>query len=398
MLRRMSHRELQNCEILFPKNENQARAILVMGATGHVGYGKLCQLAMVLSTPNGSQVPLIALDPSSHLPDLPARLERALAKRLEGPTLQQRLANITYIQGTAKDLSASTSIGWALEAIPESLELKTRAYQELFSHLASAPILSSTTSAYTTQALFSQLEHKERCSVLHPFFPHHKNKLWELVTENAVTSASTLDQLRAMLDTLGFSRIEVADVPAFAADRVFCGLMLEAVRLVEDLGCTPAQVDHASNALFGTTPFKVHNMIPGSNRLSRHCVTLCHQELASSLFASPELWEPYCEDPTKQWPYDESKACDAETQKIIQQRLQGMLACLCAYLLEHKVTTPDNIDLLCTQALGFRIGACAHFKSLGPKESKAILSSFINHQKITLPDQVAPVTGLDTLF
>lgn len=398
MLRRMSLRGLQNCEILFPKDHDQAKAILIMGATGQVGYGKLCQLASILSSPQACQVPLIALDPSSTLPELPARLAKALSKTLDPSAVSKRIDNITWVQGTAQALCPDLQIGWALEAIPESLELKSAAYQELFATLHEPPILSSTTSAYTTQALFGSLEHKERCSVLHPFFPHHKNKLWELVTDGAVTARSTLEQLRSMLDTLGYTRVEVADVPAFAADRIFCGLMLEAVRLVDELGCTPAQVDSVSDALFGTTPFKVHNMIPGANQLSRHCVSLCHQALPSSLFASPKLWEPYCADPKLQWPYEEPSPLAAEQRDLIQQRLQGMLACLCAYLLEHRVVSSENIDRLCTQALGFRIGACAHFKSLGQQQSTELLSSFLDDQQVTLPSQVAPAQGLKALF
>ena len=77
---------------------------------------------------------------------------------------------------------------------------------------------------------------------MHPFFPHLTNKLWEVPTRGAVTGKSELKTIRKMLGKLGMNLVETADVPSFAADRLFCGMMLEAVRIHADLGLAPAQV------------------------------------------------------------------------------------------------------------------------------------------------------------
>ena len=136
--------------------------------------------------------------------------------------------------------------------------------------------------------LFADLPGAERCGVMHPFFPHLTNKLWEVPTKGAVTGANELKIVRKFLAGLGMNLIEVADVPAFAADRLFCGMMLEAVRIHVELGLSPAQVDDVCKRTLGTSPFFVHNLIAGANYLSAHCMELMQGEVDSSLFAIPK--------------------------------------------------------------------------------------------------------------
>lgn len=381
--------------LLFPSTPDKARGILVIGATGHVGFGKLCQLAQRLCVKQ-LEVPLIALDPSPKCKDLSTKVVARLSKTCKPEQIAHLDRILQVIQGTPKDLPPQTRIGWALEAIPEKLELKHQAYQELFSTLVDPPLLSSTTSAYTTKALFSGLPHAKRCSVLHPFFPHHKNPLWEMVSKGAVTAPAHLDELRDLMGDFGFELIEVADVPAFAADRIFCGLMLEAVRTAQELGLPAHGVDLVYADLLGCTPFKVHNMIPGSNALSMHCMQLCAQEHASSLFAIPDSWVPYASDPGLQWPYH-TQSLSPEQAQAVKARAVGMLACICAYLLQHKVVSPTDLDKLCTQALAFRVGPCALFEEMGIPELQQIAQSYLAKGQVSMASTVAPLEALASL-
>lgn len=392
----MTAKGLRQSRVLFPSPQGTAKAIAVLGATGHVGFGKLCQIAEKLARAD-LDIPLWAIDPSPKAKDLAARVETRLSKTLDPEVVRHAGQTLSVIQGTPKDLPPDADIGWVLEAIPENLALKRSAYAELFATLNNPPIISSTTSAYTSRTLFEGLAYPEHGSVLHPFFPHHKNPLWELASKGAVTADTKLCALRELMMAFNFDLVEVADVPAFAADRVFCGLMLEAVRTADDLGASPQLIDRVYQQNLGCTPFLVHNMIPGANGLSIHCMQLCQQEHDSTLFAIPPSWKPFSLEPNKKWPDQAQAGDDAIESEQIEARMIGMLASICSYLLHHKIVSSENLDKLCTRALAFRIGPCALFTQLGITKVQSTARKFLKDCNITLAETVAPLSSLDEL-
>lgn len=397
MLRRMSTATLHPCELLFPSAQSQPRSLVIIGATGQVGFGKLCQLTTRLALAPGPMVPVVALDPSHTILKLQDKLRNRLSKSLNASQVQRVIEAVSLIQGTVQDLPEGLDIGVALEAVPEVLATKRAVHQALLDRQKPPALLASTTSAYTSQTLFGNYALKERCAVLHPFFPHHKNPLWELPCKGAVTSLSMREQIHQLMHQLDLTIIEVADVPAFAADRVFCGLMLHAVRACEELDLSPKQFDKISQELIGCAPFYIHNIIPGANALSMHCIELCHQEHPSTLFEIPKSWRPYRDDPKRTWPVDDLGSPSTELQDAARERILGSLACICAYLLHHDIIQPAHLDQLCTNALGFRQGPCALFRDLGIPHIQAIAQAFITNNKITQDQNVAPLAALSRL-
>ncbi|MEX1361803.1 MAG: enoyl-CoA hydratase-related protein, partial [Nannocystaceae bacterium] len=183
----------------------------------------------------------------------------------------------------------------------------------------------------------------------------------------------------------------VKDVPSFAADRIFCGMMLEAVRIHADLGLSPAQIDDVCKKTLGTSPFLVHNLIPGANYLSAHCMELMSGEVDSTLFAIPDAWQPYVEDPTKQWPYERGQKCPPEQFGAVRDRMLGMLLSLTAYMVKHEVAPVDALNFLCENALAFRTGMPAMVYELGFDKARALVEGFCSSQGISHAEQVAPV-------
>ncbi|MGB1278043.1 MAG: 3-hydroxyacyl-CoA dehydrogenase NAD-binding domain-containing protein, partial [Nannocystaceae bacterium] len=227
----MSQARNKYVDAIFFGNQG-TRALLVAGCCGNVGFGKLGQLARLLVRHG---VPVIALDLSPAVQEIPARLTKAYGSRFKPEQVQAILDNITVVQGTLDDIPSELGIGFVFEAIPERLDLKRSFYSALRARDPEAYIFSAT-SGLTTKKLFGELPQNDRCGVLHPFFPHLTNKLWEFPTKDAVTSAETSKLIGKLLGSLGMNVIRVADVPSFAADRLFCGMMLEAVRTHVDLG------------------------------------------------------------------------------------------------------------------------------------------------------------------
>jgi len=377
--------------IFQPDPNAPPRALLVAGACGNVGYGKLGQLARLLA-PYG--IPAIALDLAPAVHELQDRLAKDLQGRFSEAEIAAVTGNIHIIQGTLADLPAGLPIGLCFEAIPERLDLKRAFYQQLRARDPEAYIFSAT-SGLTTRKLFDGLPGAERCGVLHPFFPHLTNKLWEMPIADALTGAAEVKAIRRLLDRLGMTLIPVRDVAAFAADRYFCGMMLEAVRIHAELGLSPAQVDDVCRQALGTSPFLVHNLIRGANGLSAHCMQLMHEEVPSTLFEVPEVWRPYLADPALQWPYERGQRCPPELFESARARLLGMLFALTAAMVHRQIGELDALNYLAEKALAFREGPPALIQSLGAPAAIQITRAFLQEQQITHADQVAPLSALD---
>jgi len=377
--------------IFQPNDSEPVRALLVAGACGNVGFGKLGQFARLL-VKHG--VPVVALDLSDKVLAVKDKLREAFGERFSAEQVDAILANITVVQGTLDDVPAALRLGFVFEAIPERLDIKQPFYRAIRARDPEAYVFSAT-SGLTTKHLFEGLPGAERSGVMHPFFPHLTNKLWEVPTRGCTTSKDSLKVIRTFLGRLGMNLLETADVPAFAADRIFCGMMLEAVRIHASTELSCAQIDDACRKLLGTSPFYVHNLIPGANYLSAHCMQLLAEEVDSTLYAIPELWKPYTEDPHKKWPYERGQTCPPEGFDLVRKRMLGMLFSLTAYMIEHEVAGPDAINYLCENALAFTMGTPALMAELGVQSSKQIIADFLADQNITKADEVAPVASLD---
>ncbi|MEM6296810.1 MAG: enoyl-CoA hydratase-related protein [Myxococcota bacterium] len=373
--------------VFQPEEDGPVRALVVAGACGNVGFGKLGQFARLLA-PKG--IPVVALDLSDKVQGVKEQLTKAYGGRFDQETVDTILGGITIVQGGIDDLPAELKVGFVFEAIPERLDIKHPFYRAIRARDPEAFIFSAT-SGFPSTMLFEGLEGAERCGVMHPFFPHLTNKLWEVPMKGAVSGKDELKTIKKFLGGLGMNLIPTADVPSFAADRLFCGMMLEAVRIHDDLGLSPAEVDDVCKKTLGTSPFFVHNLIPGANYLSAHCMELMQGEVDSSLFAIPEVWKPYVEDAHKQWPYERGQKCPPEKFEAARNRMLGMLISLTAYMLEHEIATLDAINFLSENALAFREGLPALIQNLGFEQSKTIAANFLAEQKITKADEVAPL-------
>jgi enoyl-CoA hydratase/3-hydroxyacyl-CoA dehydrogenase len=378
--------------VFQPDPSKPVRALVVAGACGNVGFGKLGQFARLLVR---HRIPVVALDPSPAVAEIAPKLAAAFGDRFSADEVAAITSGITIVQGGIADLPADLAIGFVFEAIPERLDLKHGFYEAVHARDPEAFIFSAT-SGFPSQTLFAKLEGKARCGVMHPFFPHLTNKLWEVPTAGATTGKAELATVRALLGGLGMSLIDVADAPAFAADRLFCGMMLEAVRIHADTGLGCAQIDDACKKLLGTSPFFVHNMIPGANYLSAHCMELLAGEVDSSMYAIPDAWQPYIADPRKQWPYERGQTCPPEMLSVVQTRMFGMLFAMVAYMVEHEVAKLPAINFLCENALAFREGVPALVARTGAAAAKEIVGRFVAEQKITNADRVAPLSAFDS--
>ena len=138
------------------------------------------------------------------------------------------------------DLAELAEATVLVEAIAEDVEAKADLYRSL--PATDGTILATTTSSLSVQRLAEASGAPERFAGLHVFNPVPKMKLVELVFP-AEAREDTRSRVRDLCTDLGKTPVEVPDVPGFVVNRLLFPYLFSAVRLVEETGMAPADVD-----------------------------------------------------------------------------------------------------------------------------------------------------------
>jgi 3-hydroxybutyryl-CoA dehydrogenase len=131
---------------------------------------------------------------------------------------------------------------FVVEAVVEDLEIKSRLLVELDSILDPDAILASTTSSLSVEELAHASGRPERFLGLHVFNPVTKMQLIELIFPSAA-SADTRKRALALCEDFEKTPVEVPDTPGFVVNRLLFPYLFSAVRLVEETGMDPRDVD-----------------------------------------------------------------------------------------------------------------------------------------------------------
>jgi 3-hydroxybutyryl-CoA dehydrogenase len=151
------------------------------------------------------------------------------------------LARITFT--TSFDEAAATDL--VIEAVPERIELKIRAFRDLDRLAPPATILASNTSGLPIAALAAATDRPDRVIGWHWASPAPVMKLAEIVV-TAETSAETIAVVTGAATRCGKHPIVVKDNPmqwGFVANRVYFAMIREAQRVVDEGIATRADVD-----------------------------------------------------------------------------------------------------------------------------------------------------------
>ncbi len=163
-----------------------------------------------------------------------ARVEKTLS-RLQAEVDPEHVQIVTDPQ----ELAAATFV---VEAVVEDHDVKARLLAELDAILGPDAILASTTSSLSVQRLAEASGRPERFLGLHVFNPVTKMQLIELIFPSAA-SADTRVRARALCEDFEKTPVEVPDVPGFVVNRLLFPYLFSAVRLTEETGMDPADVD-----------------------------------------------------------------------------------------------------------------------------------------------------------
>ncbi len=335
--------------------------VAVIGA-GTIGP----DIGYYLASGLGCELVLVDVDPDA-LDQAAVRLRSLVDKgvarnKLSADAAERLLGGLT----TTLDYTDIAGCQWVIEAATENLELKREIFKQVEALVDDDAIITSNTSSLPASWLFSHLSRPERTTVTHFFAPAFRNPIVEVVDWEGV-DPTIVDDLRYWFAATDKVPLVTADVICFMLDRIFDNWCNEAAHLLDE--ATPAQIDTVAMEFVHAGPFFVLNLADG-NRIIEETNTLQAQEEGAHyrpapVFAADPRWETV-------GPAEEVDV-DPELRSRIRDRLLGILFSQAVDILDRNLGRPEDLELGCELALGFKAGPLRLMQQMGEKEVERIL-------------------------
>ncbi len=145
---------------------------------------------------------------------------------------------------TTIDLADLADCDLVIEAIVEELEPKRALFAELERVCAPDAILATNTSALSVTEIAGAVERPERVIGMHFFNPAPVLPLVEIV-RTAHTDEDVVDAAYAWAEAAGKQPVRCNDTPGFIVNRVLIPLLNDCVRVLDEAGVAPEDLDKA---------------------------------------------------------------------------------------------------------------------------------------------------------
>lgn len=192
------------------------------------------------------------------------------------PSAVSRERGVTFAREQAErvgDASIAKQIHWseslprrsdakiAIEAVPESFELKRDVFIALAAAVSWDALLATNTSSLAVTDLADCVPHPQRVVGLHFFNPPARMHLVEVV-QTELTGDDALERAFEMVGRIGKQAVLVADTPGFIVNRVARPYYLQALRSLEQGVATAEELDALARAAgFRMGPFELMDLI-----------------------------------------------------------------------------------------------------------------------------------------
>ena len=145
---------------------------------------------------------------------------------------------------TTTELGDLAECDLVIEAIVEDLEAKKGVFRELETVVGPGAVLATNTSALSVTDIARATEQPERVVGMHFFNPAPVLPLVEVV-RTELSSEAAVAAAFALAERLGKEPIRCRDTPGFVVNRVLIPLLNDCVRVLDEAGVTPDDLDKA---------------------------------------------------------------------------------------------------------------------------------------------------------
>lgn len=301
---------------------------------------------------------------------------------------------------TAADIDGLSGCDLAIEAAPESVELKREIFKGLAAALGSEAVFATNTSSLRVTEIAAGVPHPERVVGMHFFNPPALMKLVEVVAAEH-SSTAALDATTEVAERMGRTPIRAKDSPGFVANRLARPFSLESLRMLGDGVADVATIDRVVRlgGGFRMGPFELLDLIGLDVNL----------EIARSFFrqgGEPERWRPspiqeelvakgrfgrksghgYYEygegherEPDPDLGIDAPTLDPAQLAKIgpaaepVLTRLLAQLANEAAFALEEEVASPEDMETAMRLGFNWPRGPLGFAELVGPDRAADLL-------------------------
>jgi 3-hydroxybutyryl-CoA dehydrogenase len=219
-----------------------------------------------------------------------AGIERSLGRFVDKAKLSRDDADAALARiATTTDLGCVAEAGLVVEAVFESLEVKTEVFAELDRLARPDAVLATNTSAIPITRIAAVTQRPESVVGTHFFSPVPMMALCELV-RGYKTSDETLAAAREFAESVGKTCVVVnRDVAGFVTTRLISALAMEAVRLVETGVASAEDIDTACKLGFGHAMGPLATTDLTGVDILRNASQNIYDETQDEKFAPPEL-------------------------------------------------------------------------------------------------------------
>ena len=220
---------------------NDVRTVGVVGlGTMGAGIAQVCAQA---------DVPTVGVEVSDELvARARKRIEHYLGRAVDKERLSadERDAALGRLE-LSTELGAIGGCDLVIEAIVEDLDAKRALFGELDRVAADAAVLGTNTSALPVTEIAAATERPERVVGLHFFNPAPVLPLVEVV-RTELASEDAYEAAFRFAERIGKEPIRCRDTPGFVVNRILIPLLNDCVRVLDEAGVTPEDVDRAMTA------------------------------------------------------------------------------------------------------------------------------------------------------
>ncbi len=174
-----------------------------------------------------------------------AHIESSTARAVrKGKLTEGEVAQLVARISLGTELEAVADCELVVEAIPERMELKKELFLRLDALLAPEAVLATNTSALSVTELATSTSRPSRVVGLHWFNPAPVMGLVEVV-RTVVTDPSVVEDVEALVATVGKTDVTAGDRAGFIANALLFGYLNNAVRMYESKYASREDVDAA---------------------------------------------------------------------------------------------------------------------------------------------------------
>ncbi|PIV20482.1 MAG: hypothetical protein COZ69_02955 [Deltaproteobacteria bacterium CG_4_8_14_3_um_filter_45_9] len=199
------------------------------------------------------------------------KAESKMAKAAEKGIYKKEAADAIF-----KNMLFTTDYGkiadadFVIEAAFERMDVKHKIFDQCQASCPKTAIFASNSSHMEPEVIFEKIKDKNRCLVIHYFYPAERNILVEVVPGKD-TNPALAEYLMKLYEFIGKAPIKVKSRYGYAVDPVFEGLFLATALTVEKGLANIKQADAIAKKTLGmgVGPFTAQNLA-GGNPITQH--------------------------------------------------------------------------------------------------------------------------------